>query len=118
MNNEPNQSQWNQWPLSQYSQPQSGQWGQWGQQQPPTQYNPQQYVQPQYNANAQYNQYNAQYGVPPVPQYAQVQPQQQADKFLMGWLMTRVIVRIVFIVLPLLLCGGCALFAVLSSLAR
>ena len=114
MNNEPNQSQWGQQPSQsqeqaewgqqqQYVQPQwSQQSPQWGQQ-PPTQYTP-----PQYGAN--------QYG---VPSYAQAQPQgRQSDNFLMGWLATRLLIRVVVLVAVLMLCGGCALFALLTSLAH
>ncbi|MFL5697826.1 MAG: hypothetical protein ACJ797_12100 [Ktedonobacteraceae bacterium] len=126
MNNEPNQSQWGQQPSQSQEQAQWGQqqqyvqpeWGQqpaqqydqysqynqpqWGQQ-PPTQYTP-----PQYGAN--------QYG---VPSYAQAQPQgRQSDNFLMGWLATRLLIRVVVLVAVLMLCGGCALFALLTSLAH
>ena len=125
MNNEPNQSQWGQQPSQSQEQAQWGQqqqfvqpqWGQqpaqqydqysqynqpqWGQ--PPTQYTP-----PQYGAN--------QYG---VPSYAQAQPQgRQSDNFLMGWLATRLLIRVVVLVAVLMLCGGCALFILLSSLAH
>ncbi len=126
MNNEPDQSQWGQQPSQSQEQ---GQWGQqqqyvqpqWGQQpaqqysqysqynqpqwgqQPPTQYTP-----PQYGAN--------QYG---VPSYAQAQPQgRQGDNFLMGWLATRLLIRVVVLVAVLMLCGGCALFALLTSIAH
>ncbi|MFL5586788.1 MAG: hypothetical protein ACJ8DI_03895 [Ktedonobacteraceae bacterium] len=126
MNNEPNQSQWGQQPSQSQEQAQWGQqqqyvqpeWGQqpaqqydqysqynqpqWGQQ-PSTQYTP-----PQYGAN--------QYG---VPSYAQAQPQgRQSDNFLMGWLATRLLIRVVVLVAVLMLCGGCALFALLTSLAH
>ena len=126
MNNEPDQSQWGQQPSQSQEQ---GQWGQqqqyvqpqWGQQpaqqysqysqynqpqwgqQPPTQYTP-----PQYGAN--------QYG---VPSYAQAQRQgRQGDNFLMGWLATRLLIRVVVLVAVLMLCGGCALFALLTSIAH
>jgi hypothetical protein len=129
MNNEPDQSQWGQQPSQSQEQAQWGQqqqyvqpqWSQqspqqhdqfnqysqynqpqWGQQ-PPTQYTP-----PQYGAN--------QYG---VPSYAQAQPQgRQSDNFLMGWLATRLLIRVVVLVAVLMLCGGCALFALLSSIAH
>jgi len=81
------------------NEPDQSQWGQ----QPPTQYTP-----PQYGAN--------QYG---VPSYAQAQPQgRQSDNFLMGWLATRLLIRVVVLVAVLMLCGGCALFILLSSLAH
>ena len=132
MNNEPDQSQWGQQPSQSQEQ---GQWGQqqqyvqpqWGQQSPQqydqysqysqySQYNqpqwgqqpPTQYTPPQYGAN--------QYG---VPSYAQAQPQgRQSDNFLMGWLATRLLIRVVVLVAVLMLCGGCALFALLTSLAH
>src|SRR5438874_2362745 len=123
MNNEPNQSQWGQQPSQSQEQ---GQWGQqyqyvqpeWNQQ-PPQQYSqynqsqwgqqpPTQYTPPQYGAN-QYS----------VPSYAQAQPQgRQSDNFLMGWLATRLLIRVVVLVAVLMLCGGCALLALLSSLAH
>ena len=115
MNNEPNQSQWGQQPSQPQEQRQWGQqpaqqYGQYSQynqpqweQQPPTQYTP-----PQYGAN--------QYG---VPSYAQAQPQgRQSDNFLMGWLATRLLIRVIVLVAVLMLCGGCALFALLTSLAH
>lgn len=106
MNNEPfqpgmppNQQQWAQ------QAPQT----QWGPQQPP--YAPSQYAPgnvPPY-AQPQYGQYN-------VPPYAQPQ-QDQTNRFLMGWLMTSIAMRIVFfLIVPLILCGGCAIAAMLSSL--
>ena len=115
MNNEPDQSQWGQQPsqsqeqaqwgqqpaqqYDQYSQYKQPQWGQ----QPPTQYTP-----PQYGAN--------QYG---VPSYAQAQPQGRlSDNFLMGWLATRLLIKVVVLVAVLMLCGGCALFALLTSIAH
>ena len=122
MNNEPDQSQWGQqpsqsqeqaqWGQQQYVQPQWSQQSaqqydqynqpQWGQQ-PPTQYTP-----PQYGAN--------QYG---VPSYAQAQPQGRlSDNFLMGWLATRLLIKVVVLVAVLMLCGGCALFALLTSIAH
>ncbi len=126
MNNEPNQSQWGQQPS------QSQEQGQWGQQQ--------QYVQPQWSQQPaqqydQYSQYNQpQWGQQPptqytppqyganqygVPSYAQAQPQgRQSDNFLMGWLATRLLIRVVVLVAVLMLCGGCALFALLTSLAH
>jgi hypothetical protein len=129
MNNEPDQSQWGQQPS------QSQEQGQWGQQQ--------QYVQPQwgqqpaqqYDQYSQYSQYNQpQWGQQPptqytppqyganqygVPSYAQAQPQErQSDNFLMGWLATRLLIRVVVLVAVLMLCGGCALFALLSSIAH
>lgn len=109
MNNDPNQSQWGQ---QQYGQPewsqqsaqQYNQYSQYSQyNQPPTAYTP-----PQYGAN--------QYG---VPSYAQAQPQgRQSDNFLMGWLATRLLIRVAVLVAVLMLCGGCALFALLTSLAH
>ncbi len=125
MNNEPNQSQWGQQPS------QSQEQAQWGQQQ--------QFVQPQWGQQPaqqydQYSQYNQpQWGQPPtqytppqygtnqygVPSYAQAQPQgRQSDNFLMGWLATRLLIRVVVLVAVLMLCGGCALFILLSSLAH
>ncbi len=129
MNNEPNQSQWGQQPS------QSQEQAQWGQQQ--------QYVQPQWSQQSpqQYDQYNqySQYNQPQwgqqpptqytppqyganqygVPSYAQAQPQgRQSDNFLMGWLATRLLIRVVVLVAVLMLCGGCALFALLTSLAH
>jgi hypothetical protein len=54
-----------------------------------------------------------------LPQYAQVRPQQQSNNLLMRWLMMGIAVRIVLlIVVPLLLCGSCALVALVSSLGR
>jgi heme/copper-type cytochrome/quinol oxidase subunit 2 len=53
-----------------------------------------------------------------VPFYAQAQPQsqQQQNNFLMRWLMMGIAVRIVIlVVVPLLLCGGCAMVALLST---
>src|ERR1700720_4335570 len=110
MDNQPNQSEWN--PQASYPDGQP----QWAQPQQPQQYNqqvwnqppatnymPPQYGQPQ-NMPGQYN----------VPSYAQVQPQQ--NNFLMRWLMMGIAVRIVIlVVLPLLLCGGCALIALFST---
>jgi hypothetical protein len=106
MNNEPNQSQWGQ--QQQYGQPD---WSQQSAQQynqyspnnqPPTGYTL------QYGAN--------QYG---VPSYAQAQPQgRQNDNFLMSWLATRLLIRVFVLVAVLMLCGGCALFALLTSLAH
>jgi len=126
MNNEPNQSQWGQQPSQSQEQAQWGQQQQYVQpewsQQPPQQYGqynqynqpqwgqqpPTQYTPPQYGAN--------QYG---VPSYAQAQPQgRQSDNFLMGWLATRLLIRVVVLVAVLMLCGGCALFALLTSLAH
>ncbi len=48
------------------------------------------------------------------------QPQQQhSNNFLMRWLMVGIAVRIVLlIIIPLLLCGGCALVALFSSVGR
>ena len=111
MNNDPNQSQWGQ---QQYGQPewsqqsaqQYNQYSQYNQsqwEQPPNGYTP-----PQYGAN--------QYG---VPSYAQAQPQgRQNDNLLMGWLATRLLIRVVVLVAVLMLCGGCAFFVFLSSLAH
>lgn len=97
------QTQW-QSPQSQFDQPQ---WQQPPQPPQPNQYN--QYNQPQYGAN--------QYG---VPSYAQAQPQaDQTSNFLTRWLMMGIAVRIVLlVVVPLLLCGGCALFAFFASMAH
>lgn len=94
------QTQW-QSPQSQFGQTQ------WQQPPQPNQYN--QYNQPQYGAN--------QYG---VPSYAQAQPQaDQTSNFLTRWLMMGIAVRIVLlVVVPLLLCGGCALFAFFASMAH
>ncbi|GAC1302999.1 MAG: hypothetical protein NVSMB27_42760 [Ktedonobacteraceae bacterium] len=98
MNNEPNPGQWGQPQPTQYDQQQ--QWAQpqpqWNQQ-PPNQY--------------QYSN---------VPAYAQ--PQMQSDQtsnFLMRFFMMRLAIRIVLLVLlPLLLCGGCAMVVLLASLAH
>jgi hypothetical protein len=111
-----NQPQWNSQPQpanpegqAPLAQPQP-QYGQQAWQSPTTNYMPpmpQQYGQ---NMPGQYN----------VPPYAQAQPQQQhSNNFLMRWLMMGIAVRIVLlIVIPLLLCGGCALVALFSSLGR
>ncbi len=97
---------------------------QWEQQQPPTQYEQQQWSQqppqaweqqppPAYN-QPQYNQYSN------VPPYAQPQVQsQQADNFLMRFLMMGVAIRIVLLVIvPLLLLGGCAMVVFYAYLAH
>ena len=133
MNNEPNPQQWEQPqqpqpplqpPPTQYE-PQP-QWSQppqaWEQQQQPVynqpqwnqppanQYAPQQYAQGQYN----------QYQYSNVPPYAQPQVQsQRADNLLVRFLMMGIAVRIVLLVLvPLLLCGGCAMIVFFASLAH
>lgn len=101
------QPQWQQPPQPQFDQPQ---WQQPQQPQQPNQYNQyNQYNQPQYGAN--------QYG---VPSYAQAQPQSdQTSNFLTRWLMMGLAIRIVLlVVVPLLLCGGCALFAFFASMAH
>ena len=120
MNNEPNPQQWGQpqWgqpqqqpptqyeQQSQWSQPQPQSW----EQPPANQYAPQQYAQGQYN----------QYQYSNVPPYAQPQVQsQQANNFLVRFLMMGIAVRIVLLVLvPLLLCGGCAMVVFFASLAH
>ncbi len=110
MDNSPhsNQPQWNPQPQPSNAERQAAwtqpQYGQQAWQSPSTNYMPPQYAQ---NMPGQYN----------VPQYAQ--PQQQTNNFLMHWLMMGIAVRIVLlIVVPLLLCGGCALVAILSSIGR
>ncbi|HLG66230.1 MAG TPA: hypothetical protein VKY19_30205 [Ktedonosporobacter sp.] len=113
MNNNPEQP-FSQEQPSQYAQPQYGE-------QPPTQY-----AQPQWNQQPLPPYAQPQYGQAPVPPYAQpqygqipayAQPQPNANNFLARWLMMGIAVRIVLlIVIPLLLCGGCALIALLSSL--
>lgn len=87
----------------QWDQPQPQAW----EQQPPNQYPPQQY------APGQYNQYSS------VPPYAQPQlQQQQTDNFIMRFLMMGIAVRVVLLILvPLLLCGGCAMVLFFASLA-
>lgn len=134
MNNEPNPQQWEQQqqpqqplqpptqyePQPQWSQPPPQSWEQqppaayhqpqaW-EQPPANQYAPQQYVQGQYN----------QYQYSDVPPYAQPQlQQQQANNFWMRFLMLGLAVRIVLLVLvPLLLCGGCAMMVFLASMAH
>ncbi|HET7641025.1 MAG TPA: hypothetical protein VFK47_20110 [Ktedonobacteraceae bacterium] len=114
MNNQPDQPDWNPQPSypdgqPQWAQPQpQQQYNQQAWHQPPaTNYMPPQYGQPQ-NMPGQYN----------VPFYAQAQPQsqQQQNNFLMRWLMMGIAVRIVIlVVIPLLLCGGCAMVALLST---
>jgi hypothetical protein len=124
MNDEPKQSGWEQPPLQSQEQAQWGQqqpYGQpqWGQQPPQPQYG--QYNQPQWGQqqSTQYTppQYGAnQYG---VPSYAQAQPQGRgADNFLMSWLAMRIVTRIVLLVVVLMLCGGCVMFALVASLAH
>jgi len=113
MNNNPEQS-FSQEQPSQYAQSQYGE-------QPPTQY-----IQPQWHQQPPPPYAQSQYGQVPVPPYAQpqygqvpayAQPQPNANNFLARWLMMGIAVRIVLlIVIPLLLCGGCALVALLSSL--
>lgn len=119
------QSQWNQPPdSSSWSQLQPQQ-----AQQPQTQYNPSQWqqAQPQYDPSQwQQQQYNPQYSQPPygpnqynVPAYAQVQPQADSSgNFLMRWIMMRLAMRVIILVAIFMLCGGCALVALLSSLAN
>ncbi len=129
MNNEPNPQQWGQpqqppptqyEQQSQWSQPQPQSWEQpqqpayrqpqsW-EQPPANQYAPQQYAQGQYN----------QYQYSNVPPYAQPQVQsQQTNNFLVRFLMMGIAVRIVLLVLvPLLLCGGCAMVVFFASLAH
>jgi hypothetical protein len=103
--------------------------------QPPSQYEPQEWSQPHPQAweqqplhppqsweqqpapaytQPQYNQYSN------VPPYAQPQVQsQQADNFLMRFLMMGMAVRIFFLVIvPLLLIGGCALVVFFASFAH
>lgn len=77
-------------------------------QQAPNQYPPQPY------APGQYNQYSN------VPPYAQPQlQQQQTDNFIMRFLMMGIAVRVVLLILvPLLLCGGCAMVLFFASLAN
>ncbi len=106
----PDNSSWQQPPQTQYDQsqwqqPQYGQ-PQWQQ---PDQYNQySQYNQPQYGAN-QFN----------VPSYAQVQPQaDNTGNFFMRWIMMRLAFRLVFLVIGLMLCGGCALFVFLSVMVQ
>ena len=133
MNNEPNPQQWEQpqqpqpplqppptqyEPQPQWSQPPPQAWEQqqpeynqpqWNQP-PANQYAPQQYAQGQYN----------QYQYSNVPPYAQPQVQsQRADNLLVRFLMLGIAVRIVLLVLvPLLLCGGCAMVIFFASLAH
>lgn len=114
------QSQWNQphdsssWGQPQYQQPQTQyQQPQW--QQPQPQYDPSQWQQPQQQQYNQPpygpNQYN-------VPAYARVQPQaDNTGNFLMRWIMMRLAMRVIILVAIFMLCGGCALVALLSSLA-
>ena len=128
MNNDPNPQQWEQQPQplqpstqyepqQQWAQPQPQAWEQqppsyaqpqW--QQPPNQYPPQQYAPGQYN----------QYQYSNVPPYAQPQvQQQQANNFIMRFLMMGIAIRIVLLILvPLLLCGGCAMVLFFASLAH
>jgi hypothetical protein len=126
MNYDPNQQQWEQRPQQQppptqyEQQPQPQAWEQphqpqsWEQpaynQPPANQYAPRQYAQGQYN----------QYQYSNVPPYAQPQVQsQQADNFLVRFLMMGIAVRIVLLVIvPLLLCGGCAMVIFFASLAH
>jgi hypothetical protein len=128
MNNDPNRQQWEQqqpppqqpptqYEQQQWSQPQPQAW----EQQPPPAYNQPQWNQPPPNQYApqqytpgQYNQYSN------VPPYAQPQVQaQQADNFLMRFLMMGIAIRIVLLVIvPLLLCGGCAMVVFFASLAH
>lgn len=113
MNNQPEQ------PFSQ-EQPSYHAQSQYGEQ-PPTQY-----VQPQWNQQPPPPYAQPQYGQAPTPPYAQpqygqvpayAQPQPNANNFLARWLMMGIAIRIVLlIVIPLVLCGGCALAALLSSL--
>ena len=120
MNNDPNREQWEQQqPPTQYEQQQ---WSQpqpqaWEQQSPPA------YNQPQYNQSPP-NQYAQQQYAPGqysnVPPYAQPQVQsQQADNFLMRFLMMGMAIRIVLLVIiPLLLIGGCAMVVFFAFLAH
>ncbi|HEU5226293.1 MAG TPA: hypothetical protein VFU49_00670 [Ktedonobacteraceae bacterium] len=125
MNNNPEQP-FSQEQPSQYAQSQYGE-------QPPTQYAqpqwnqpPAPYAQPQYGQAPTPPYAQQQYGQAPVPPYAQAQygqvppyaqPQPNANNFVARWLMMGIAVRIVLmIVVPLILCGGCALIALLSSL--
>ncbi len=134
MNNEQNPQQWEQQqqpqpplqppptqyePQPQWSQPPPQAWEQQQQpvynqpqwnQPPANQYAPQQYAQGQYN----------QYQYSNVPPYAQPQVQsQRADNLLVRFLMMGIAVRIVLLVLvPLLLCGGCAMIFFFASLAH
>ncbi len=134
MNNEQNPQQWEQpqqpqpplqppptqyEPQPQWSQPPPQAWEQQQQpvynqpqwnQPPANQYAPQQYAQGQYN----------QYQYSNVPPYAQPQAQsQRADNLLVRFLMLGIAVRIVLLVLvPLLLCGGCAMIIFFASLAH
>jgi hypothetical protein len=90
--------------------PTQPQYGQQAWQSPATNYMPPMSQQYGPNMPGQYN----------VPQYAQVQPKpQSSNNLFMRWLMMGIAVRIVLlIVVPLLLCGGCALVALFSSLGR
>jgi len=109
-NPSPDNSSWQQPPQSQ--QPQQTQYDQSQWQQPqygqPQWQQPNQYNQPQYGAN-QYN----------VPSYAQVQPQaDNTSNFFMRWIMMRLAIRVAFLVIGLMLCGGCALFVFLATMAH
>jgi hypothetical protein len=109
MNNDPNPQQWEQpQPPTQYETQQPWAQPQW--QQPPNQYPSQQYAPGQYN----------QYQYSNVPPYAQPQvQQQQTNNFIMRFLMMGIAIRIVLLILvPLLLCGGCAMVVFLASLAH
>ncbi len=98
-------------------------------QEPPTQYGPdlgpqQPYGQPlqQWGQQPpQYGQPQQQWGQQQPPQYGQVpyyaQPQQNANNFWTRWIMMRLAFRlIIYILVPLLLCGGCALVVFLGAL--
>ncbi|MFL5628284.1 MAG: hypothetical protein ACJ788_22110 [Ktedonobacteraceae bacterium] len=110
---DPNQPAWNPQPQPSFPEGQP----QWAQPQQPPQYNQSawyqppatNYISPQYGQNMP-GQYN-------IPSYAQVQPQQQqTNNFFVRWLMMGIALRIVIlVVIPLLLCGGCALLALFSS---
>jgi hypothetical protein len=130
MNNDPNRQQWEQQQPPQQQPPTQYEQQQWSQpqpqpqaweQQPPPAYNqpqwnqppPNQYAPQQY-APGQYNQYSN------VPPYAQPQVQsQQADNFLIRFLMMGMAIRIILLVIvPLLLCGGCAMVVFFATLAH
>ena len=118
MNNYPEQP-FSQEQPSPYTQPHYGE-------QPPTLYAQPQWNQPPPPSYAQQPYGQAQYGQTPIPPYAQqpygqvpayAQPQPNANNFLARWLMMGIAVRIVLlIVVPLVICGGCTLVALLSSL--
>ncbi|MGI9060781.1 MAG: hypothetical protein ACR2H5_19635 [Ktedonobacteraceae bacterium] len=114
-----NQPQWNPSPdNSSWQQPLQPQQPQYDQ----SQWQQQQYGQPQWQQPNQYNQYNQpQYGANQynVPSYAQVQPQADNNgNFFMRWIMMRLAMRVAFLVIGLMLCGGCALFVFLATMAQ